>query len=123
MALILAIAAGLWGLGHLLKAPYSARFLMIALLYVGVLIVHVALPDGHPLREQTGGSAGATGELEVNGEKTDPKRQYVLKHGDTVQLSTPGGGGHGDPAGRDDDVLRHDLEEGYVSDGGIYRES
>ena len=58
MALILAIAAALWGLGHLLKAPNSARALMIALLYVGVLIVHVALPDGHPLREATGGSPG-----------------------------------------------------------------
>jgi len=68
-----------------------------------------------------GGTAGATGELKVNGEKTDPKRQYVLKHGDTVQLSTPGGGGHGEPAGRDDDVLRHDVEEGYVTDDGVYR--
>ena len=67
------------------------------------------------------GNAGATGELEVNGEKTDPKRQYVLKHGDTVQLSTPGGGGHGDPADRDEDVLRHDREEGYVSDVGVYQ--
>jgi len=68
-----------------------------------------------------GGNAGATGELEVNGEKTDPKRQYVLKHGDTVQLSTPGGGGHGDPAGRDEDVLRHDRDEGYVTDSAVYR--
>ncbi|RYJ00453.1 MAG: hypothetical protein EON47_13800 [Acetobacteraceae bacterium] len=48
-----------------------------------------------------GGQAGAPGELRINGEKTDPKRQYVLKAGDTVLLRTPGGGGHGDPAARD----------------------
>ncbi|RYJ00452.1 MAG: hydantoinase B/oxoprolinase family protein [Acetobacteraceae bacterium] len=33
-----------------------------------------------------GGQAGAPGELRINGEKTDPKRQYVLKAGDTVLL-------------------------------------
>ena len=32
--------------------------MMIGLLYVGVLAVQVAMPDGHPLRETTGGSAG-----------------------------------------------------------------
>ena len=42
-----------------------------------------------------GGGAGATGTLHINGEKVDPKRQYVLRAGETIQLSTPGGGGHG----------------------------
>ena len=42
-----------------------------------------------------GGGAGATGALHINGEKVDPKRQYVLGAGETIQLSTPGGGGHG----------------------------
>jgi len=42
-----------------------------------------------------GGEAGATGELRINGEKIDPKRQYVLSRGDTVLLATPGGGGYG----------------------------
>jgi N-methylhydantoinase B len=42
-----------------------------------------------------GGGAGATGALHINGEKVDPKRQYVLRAGETIQLSTPGGGGHG----------------------------
>ena len=58
MALVLVLAAALWGLGHMLRMPYSARFLMIGLLYVAVLAVNVALPVGHPLREATGGSAG-----------------------------------------------------------------
>ena len=62
-----------------------------------------------------GGQAGAAGELRINGEKTDPKRQYVLNTGDTVLLRTPGGGGHGDPAAREDAAQRHDRDFGYVT--------
>ncbi len=58
MALVLVLAAALWGLGRMLRLPVSGRLLMIALLYVGVLMVQVAFPAGHPLREATGGSAG-----------------------------------------------------------------
>lgn len=58
MAMVLVIAAALWFIGHLTRAPYAARFLMIGLLYVAVLALQIALPDGHPLREATGGSAG-----------------------------------------------------------------
>ncbi|NNE80938.1 MAG: HesA/MoeB/ThiF family protein [Silicimonas sp.] len=58
MALVLGLAVALWGLGHLIKAPLSTRITMIGLLYVGVLILHIALPDGHPLRNATGGSLG-----------------------------------------------------------------
>ena len=47
-----------------------------------------------------GGKDGAPGELRINGEKTDPKKQYVVNKGDTVSLGTPGGGGHGDPRQR-----------------------
>ena len=46
-----------------------------------------------------GGAPGATGEVRINGEKVDPKRQYVLRRGETVLLATPGGGGHGAPGG------------------------
>lgn len=55
MTLVLALAAMLWGLGHILRMPYNARFLMIALLYVGVLLVLIVFPVGHPLREALGG--------------------------------------------------------------------
>ena len=68
-----------------------------------------------------GGEHGAAGDLVINGERTDPKRQYVLKRGDTVRMSTPGGGGHGEPAKRDADALERDLAEGYVSDAKAYR--
>ena len=58
MALVLVLAAFLWGVGHLARMPYRARFLMLGVLYLAVLAVHVTLPAGHALREATGGSAG-----------------------------------------------------------------
>jgi molybdopterin/thiamine biosynthesis adenylyltransferase len=57
MLLVLGLAAALWGLGAVLKVPVQARVLMLGLLYVAVLMLHVVLPDGHPLREATGQSA------------------------------------------------------------------
>ncbi|GGC53373.1 hydantoinase [Siccirubricoccus deserti] len=69
-----------------------------------------------------GGAAGAPGELRINGEKTDPKRQYVLGRGDTVMLRTPGGGGHGDPRERDPAALEQDIAQGYVTDAAPYRD-
>ena len=53
----LALAGGLWGLGALMKAPRQARWLMIALLYVAVLMIEVGLPEGAAPRELFGGSA------------------------------------------------------------------
>ncbi|WP_417719351.1 HesA/MoeB/ThiF family protein [Salipiger sp.] len=57
MMLVLGLAALIWGLGHLLGASRTARLYLLALLYVAVLMVHVALPEGHPLRLATGESA------------------------------------------------------------------
>jgi N-methylhydantoinase B len=68
-----------------------------------------------------GGQAGAPGELRINGERTDPKRQYVLRAGDAVSLATPGGGGHGDARERDEGALAADLAAGYVTDPAPYR--
>jgi N-methylhydantoinase B/oxoprolinase/acetone carboxylase alpha subunit len=62
-----------------------------------------------------GGKAGAPGELRINGEKVDPKRQYVLRKGETVLLATPGGGGHGGSALRLPASIASDLEEGLVT--------
>jgi molybdopterin/thiamine biosynthesis adenylyltransferase len=58
MTLVLALAAALWGLGHLLRLPVTGRLMLVGLLYVAVLMLQVAFPAGHPLREATGGSAG-----------------------------------------------------------------
>lgn len=50
-----AMALSLWVIGMVMGAPARARWIMIALLLVAVMFVQVALPDGHPLREATGG--------------------------------------------------------------------
>ncbi|MEM7710571.1 MAG: HesA/MoeB/ThiF family protein [Pseudomonadota bacterium] len=56
MMLVLILAAAIWGLGMVMRTPVQARLYMLALLYVVVLFVMFALPDGHPLREALGGS-------------------------------------------------------------------
>lgn len=38
-----------------------------------------------------------------------------VKQGDLIRLSVSGGGGYGDPAERDPEAIRYDLENGYIS--------
>jgi molybdopterin/thiamine biosynthesis adenylyltransferase len=57
MLLVFALGGFIWGLGHLMGVPRAARLNMLGLLYVVVLALQVALPQGHPVREATGGSA------------------------------------------------------------------
>ena len=56
MGLVLALAGLLWGIGAMMKAPYSARWSMIGVLYVAVLGMQLVLPEANPLRQGTGGS-------------------------------------------------------------------
>ncbi|MEM8823330.1 MAG: molybdopterin-synthase adenylyltransferase MoeB, partial [Pseudomonadota bacterium] len=56
MMLVLILASAIWGIGMVMKTPVQARLYMLALLYVVVLFIMFALPDGHPVREQLGGS-------------------------------------------------------------------
>ena len=56
MVFVLGLAAMLWALGHFTGAPQRARWLMILLLYVAVLLAQVILPEGHPLLTTLGGS-------------------------------------------------------------------
>jgi molybdopterin/thiamine biosynthesis adenylyltransferase len=55
--LVFILAGAIWGLGVLMGTPRSARWLMVGILLVAVIGIHLALPDGHPLRVATGGSA------------------------------------------------------------------
>lgn len=57
MVLVLGMCAMLWGIGHVMDAPKAMRVSMIAVLYVGVVGLHLLLPLGHPLRMATGESA------------------------------------------------------------------
>lgn len=55
MILIGAMALVLWGTGVLMGAPKKARWVMIGILMVGVILVQLTFIEGHPLREATGG--------------------------------------------------------------------
>ncbi len=56
MLLVFVLAGAIWGIGHLVRLPKTARFYMLGLLLVAVLAAQLILPDGHPLREMTGGA-------------------------------------------------------------------
>ncbi|MEL6451274.1 MAG: molybdopterin-synthase adenylyltransferase MoeB [Pseudomonadota bacterium] len=56
MVFVLIIAGVLWGVGAAMKTPKRARWLMIGLLYIAVLALQIALPNGHPVRMATGES-------------------------------------------------------------------
>jgi molybdopterin/thiamine biosynthesis adenylyltransferase len=58
MLLVLTLALAVWFAARRFGVPTDGRWLMLALLYVLVLAVNVALPSGNPLKEATGGSAG-----------------------------------------------------------------
>lgn len=57
MIMVGAMAAVLWLTGVVMKTPTAARWNMIFLLLVAVMALQIILPDGHPLREATGGDA------------------------------------------------------------------
>ncbi|PIE10254.1 MAG: molybdopterin biosynthesis protein [Rhodobacterales bacterium] len=51
------LAAGIWILGGVLGASRAQRGVLLGLLWLAVVSLHLTLPDGHPLRGATGGSA------------------------------------------------------------------
>lgn len=55
MVLVFAMAATLWGIGSLMKAPLRLRFGMIFGLWLAVVLAHALLPLGNPLLVATGG--------------------------------------------------------------------
>lgn len=55
--LIVILAGVIWGMGAWMRVPRPARWNLIGLLLVGAIAIQLILPDGHPLREATGGSA------------------------------------------------------------------
>ncbi|WP_170578056.1 HesA/MoeB/ThiF family protein [Ruegeria arenilitoris] len=57
MLLVGILAAGLWGIGYLAGVSRTARTTSVAVLLLGVITAQLLLPDGHPLRQATGGSA------------------------------------------------------------------
>jgi N-methylhydantoinase B len=68
-----------------------------------------------------GAGEGAAGAVRINGEAVDTHRQHVLARGDVVELSTPGGGGYGDPGQRDAAAEALDRRLGYVGAAPAFR--
>ncbi|TMV10164.1 molybdopterin-synthase adenylyltransferase MoeB [Ruegeria sediminis] len=56
MLLVIVLAAALWGLGYVMGVSRPARVTSVGALFAGVLLVQFLLPEGHELREATGGS-------------------------------------------------------------------
>ncbi len=69
----------------------------------------------HPAPGFAGGGSGGRGEVRIDGEIIDHRRNVVLHNGQTVTLRTPGGGGYGAPGKRDDRARAADREAGYVT--------
>lgn len=57
MALVLILAAALWGLGAVIGTPRVLRLWMIGFLWFAVILLHLVLPEGHSLRVATGQNA------------------------------------------------------------------
>ncbi|MET4128714.1 molybdopterin-synthase adenylyltransferase MoeB [Roseovarius sp. MBR-6] len=56
MLLVGVMAAVLWGIGAVMGTPRRLRWGMIVALWCGVVLAHVILPEGHPIRMATGES-------------------------------------------------------------------
>ena len=54
---VLFLAAAFWGVGMVLGTPVRLRWGMIGVLWLGVVVSHLLLPDDNPLRLATGESA------------------------------------------------------------------
>jgi N-methylhydantoinase B len=63
-----------------------------------------------------GGQAGARGAVLIDGQSVDYRKNAVLIKGQRILLSTPGGGGVGDPSERDRAASEQDRQEGYASE-------
>src|SRR5690606_29246779 len=69
----------------------------------------------HPASGLAGGRPGGAGALASNNGTTVPAKETVTMPAETVvTLHLPGGGGFGDPRGRDADLVRDDVRLGLV---------
>ncbi|MEO0944302.1 MAG: hydantoinase B/oxoprolinase family protein [Pseudomonadota bacterium] len=70
----------------------------------------------NPARGRDGGENGAEGRVELSdGTPLRSKGRQLIKNGQRLKLSLPGGGGYGDPGKRDPEVIRADIRAGLIS--------
>ena len=61
------------------------------------------------------GRPGGLGAVTIDGKPVDPKATHVVEPGRVIEMTTPGGGGFGDPRARDAGQAEADVVAGYVS--------
>ena len=70
----------------------------------------------HPPRGRDGGAPGAGGRVGLaSGTALEGKGTQTVPRGDRVVIEMPGGGGLGDPRGRDPEIVAADVRAGLVS--------
>lgn len=70
----------------------------------------------NPARGRDGGGEGAVGKVELSdGTKLRSKGRQLVKSGQRLCLSLPGGGGYGAPADRDTTLIEKDLRAGKIT--------
>jgi N-methylhydantoinase B len=70
----------------------------------------------NPARGRDGGGLGAPGKVTlVSGKPIRSKGRQTVQGGDFIRLELPGGGGFGDPAGRDADQVALDVADGLIT--------
>jgi N-methylhydantoinase B len=70
----------------------------------------------HPPKGRDGGGDGAPGRVTLkSGKVLRPKGFQIIPDGDRLILEMAGGGGMGDPAGRDPEKVARDVRDGLVS--------
>ena len=70
----------------------------------------------NPARGRDGGGAGAPGTVALrSGRPIRPKGRQTVPPRDAIRLELPGGGGFGDPRGRDPQRVRDDVLDGLIT--------
>jgi N-methylhydantoinase B len=69
-----------------------------------------------PARGRRGGMDGAAGTIRLqSGAQLKSRGTQVIPKGERLIIEMPGGGGLGDPAQRDPDLVADDLKNGFIS--------
>jgi N-methylhydantoinase B len=70
----------------------------------------------NPARGRDGGGLGAPGKVTLlSGKPIRSKGRQTVQGGDFIRLELPGGGGFGDPTGRDADQVALDVADGLIT--------
>jgi N-methylhydantoinase B len=77
----------------------------------------------HPAQGVLGGTEGATSEIGFSdGTTPHQKSRTKIDPGKRLHMRYAGGGGYGDPAKRDKDLVRQDIADGYISQAAAKRD-